>query len=247
MSEFSGRQYVPIESIGGTWSSPQGVNGIGASGAEIGIGEFRFPRELATIGTVTLGFRETFVAGAGQIGWLHAILQFGAGNAGYVVEMDWANGQSISIPLSSWTSVRVIAKQYGLLNSGVALSASFAICNRPGSVRPTHTSWLYLPAGAAGVPSQTVMDVPARAKTLFVPRRLVGAFGAAPTSDLEVRAEALGPGALAIWSHQVATDEELWTVGVELPQRATTIRILTLLGTQSPPDQNQPVVFGLDG
>lgn len=247
MGEFSGANYVPLSEIGASWSTPQGEFGLGHDGSIVTIGEFSVPKTRAHIGTVTLGITTTANSIIGAIGWLHAQIQWGAGNAQYFVEIDWANGQSISIPLAYANAVTVRAIQYGAFDRGFSLNASFVLGPRAAREHCTNSTLVAIQPGAAGIPSSVLINVPPRAKTLYVPRCFTPIFGSASPSDIQISAEHYGVGPLGIWSHQVATDSAIWTSGVELPPFATIVRVLSLHGTPGYPFPAQQVVFGIDG
>jgi hypothetical protein len=243
---MANEQYMLPQSFGSSWSTPQGAEGIGGDGATTNVGEFVLRQPGQYMCTVTLTLRRLPGVNGGLIGWLYAEISAGIGAQAYTVEMDWANGQSITLPvlLTKGMSgvVTVNAKQVGFYGGPVALSASMVVGTRGGNRElPTWTTAVSLPAGAA---PPVLIVAPRRSKTLFVPKQLM-AGGAA--SDIVVTSEYLGQGPNARWDQAVAADSALWTTGVQLPPLCDQVRLVSAAGSVNPPDKVVNVIFGLDG
>lgn len=238
-------QQLQPQEIGSTWSSPtvqpttSPANwGLGGDQSQQGIGEFHIAGALNAICTLTLGLSvlspDPTVVNP-LFGFIMANLAIGNGAARYQFQMDWAHGSAISIPTGS---VTVQAKQIGVINYKVSLSASLALGTRGGYIPPTFTYHVTLPAGAA---AQFVL-VPERARTLIIPRTQPAAI--ADVSIVVLRGTG-GPGALvAEYSHAVASDQAIWTTGVMLPPDSYFVGVSSVIGV---PLDRQEIIFGLSG
>jgi hypothetical protein len=207
---------------GQSWSSPAGVRGLGAQGAEVTVGNFE-PLGLPSVHTLyfTRRTKDTVGLGGPAEGQLIARVLVGCGGGMHQLELDWRHGAVISAPM---TSCNVTAVQIdGTLADEVVLGVSMAKGSAP--TRATRTFH--------GLGTVTCV-VPAHATKLNV-------FSDRDTGDVLVQAFDLSAfPLLARW--RLSTDPQLMHDGVCLPARAYTVSAIPQVG----PGQAISVQFQLD-
>jgi hypothetical protein len=165
---------------GQIWSTPPGQTGLGGIGSQVSLGELELESEPAQQAVLSLGLQNLEPNVAIGDGRIYGVVKYGIGSASQNVILDWALGQSISLPVgkATVTAVQVDAKGVPLLpmpsaaytlnpfevmNTRLVLTASLAAGDRTSSQSPTLTQSINLFAGVG-----VRWEAPARAKAVIV-------------------------------------------------------------------------------
>lgn len=214
---------------GQIWSTPIGQVGLGGVGREVALGELELNDPTVQQAVLTLGLQNLDPGTQLGTGRIYARIQYGIGSANQTVLIDWAQTQSIALPVgkANVTAIQVDAQGLPALFPGtgtvinpletidhrIILTTSLAAGERSSVQAPTLTQTINL---AAGVAQQ--YSVPARGK-----RVLVGDARGQAASDLLVFL--IGSFSTNGFALANAADSAIRTDGVVLPGLTDNIQI----------------------
>lgn len=219
---------------GQIWSTPLGQTGLGGVGRQIALGELELVDPDVQQAVLTLGLQNLEPGVTLGMGRIYAIVQYGIGSANQTVILDWAQTQSISLPVGKCnvTAMEVDAKGAPLISlpAGyvvnpaediavrVILTTELAAGDRSSVHAPTLTQTINL------APNTTVpWQVPARAK-----RVLVGdARGQLATDVTALLVGSLSQNAFVLAN---AADSAIRTDGVILPGLTDNVQLNSVAG-----------------
>lgn len=222
LEEAEGSVSTDLLRAGLTWSSPQGVLGLGGFGAQATVGELSLADPYPQLSTLTLTMKSLNPTVAFGEGRLYAQVTFGIGAATETIFVDWTQTQTITLPAGKVNITAVQADAFGhpfLLDSNgfasnpaqtvqvpVQLTASLAAGIRPGIFPPmlTQTAGRLFPADVH------LYVPPPRAK-----RVLVGDVRGQALSDLQVQLQ--GSASFNTFNLGNAADSMVRTEGVVIP------------------------------